>query len=168
MRIFKPKKPKSKKKIKRTKNSFKHNYVDYGTFTYSEKPEVSATPKIKVKRKPKFQPSIIEDRLASYFKKYNVAFEPQYIFEDCINPKTGAKLIFDFYIPSHNTLIEYDGEQHFKSIRIDGVKTDIESQKYRDEIKNKFCKQKGINLIRLNKTHIEGFDGFVFRNFVKE
>jgi len=45
------------------------------------------------------------------------------------------------------------------------VKTDLVYQKYRDDIKNKFCELNGITLIRLNKNHIDGFDAFIFRTF---
>lgn len=156
-------KQKPKVKFKKPKSTYKSKYVDYDTFTFLEQPEI--VKKVVVKKKYTKGVSIIEARFENYLKKYNIVYEVQKKIEGCVNPKTGAKLIFDFYIPSCNTLIEYDGKQHFKSIKINGVKTDLVSQKYRDDIKNKFCELNGITLIRLNKNHIDGFDAFIFRTF---
>lgn len=73
-------------------------------------------------------------------------------FNDCHNTKKGKycrPLKFDFYIPKTNTLIEYDGEQHFKpSKKYGGEKfeTTIEN----DKIKNEYCLKNNINLIRIH------------------
>lgn len=72
-------------------------------------------------------------------------------FIDCINSKKGQfcrKLRFDFYIPSQNTLIEYDGEQHFVKRGKFGEK--FETLQENDKIKDKYCKDKGIKLIRIH------------------
>ena len=73
-------------------------------------------------------------------------------FRDC---KNESYLPFDFYIPSLNILIEYDGIAHFKPIRFGGIseeeaKENLKSQKKRDRIKNKFCKKENYNLLRIS------------------
>ena len=51
--------------------------------------------------------------------------------------------------------IEYDGEFHFQPIRKSKSMTEeqviknLEESKIRDNIKNEFCKNNGINLIRI-------------------
>ena len=56
----------------------------------------------------------------------------------------------DFYIPSINTIIEYDGVQHFKPISLfGGVKEFIKIQE-RDKIKNDYCIKNGIKMIRIS------------------
>lgn len=70
-----------------------------------------------------------------------IAFEKQKTFENC---KLQQYLRFDFYIPSLNTCIEYDGEYHYKNIR-----DSLEYTKKRDEIKNKYCKDNNIKLVRI-------------------
>lgn len=80
--------------------------------------------------------------------------ERQKTFEGCINKREGKhckRLKFDFFIPTQNTVIEYDGEQHFRpSEKYGGLKfkTTVEN----DIIKNQFCFKNGIKLIRIPYT----------------
>lgn len=46
-------------------------------------------------------------------------------------------------------LIEYDGEQHYK-VSFGETEEDFLYQKHCDEIKNKYCKDKGLKLFRLS------------------
>jgi very-short-patch-repair endonuclease len=77
------------------------------------------------------------------------------MFQDCTNTKTGRycrPLRFDFFIPEMNTIIEYDGEQHFRSsTKYGGEK--FETTQKNDKIKNQYCLKKGINLIRIHYRH---------------
>lgn len=60
----------------------------------------------------------------------------------------GHRYRFDFYIPNLNYYIEYDGEQHFK----DNEWESIEEIQKRDNIKNQWCKENDISLIRIPYT----------------
>ena len=60
-----------------------------------------------------------------------------------------VNLKFDFYLPKYNTCIEYDGEQHFKSVEYFGGYISLIETKERDEIKNKFCLDNKIKLLRI-------------------
>lgn len=71
------------------------------------------------------------------------------MFDDCINPLTHSKLRFDIYIPSMNVVIEYDGPQH--TIPIFGDE-EFKNSLYRDNIKNKYCAERGIRMIRVPYT----------------
>jgi hypothetical protein len=67
------------------------------------------------------------------------------------------KLLFDFYLPEHNILIEYDGEQHFKPksfyrCSIETAKKSFNELKRNDIIKNEYCKKNNITLIRIPYT----------------
>lgn len=67
------------------------------------------------------------------------------------------KLPFDFFLPEKNICIEYDGEQHYKDIF--GNKSHKQT-KINDSIKNKFCSENSINLIRIpyyNKLNLITF-----------
>lgn len=79
----------------------------------------------------------------------NIPFEFQKTFEDCRNPKTGWKFYFDFYLPDINTIIEYDGAQHFIPVEIWGGEDGLIEQQARDKFKNQYCQNKGINIIRI-------------------
>jgi very-short-patch-repair endonuclease len=78
-----------------------------------------------------------------------ILFERQKTFEGCINPKTDRKLRFDFYLPNHNMCIEYDGRQHFEAIKRFGGEKGYNLTIYRDRIKNIFCKNKNIEIMRI-------------------
>ena len=61
-------------------------------------------------------------------------------------------LPFDFYLPEFNAVIEYDGLQHYEPVkRFGGDETFKKTQIY-DEIKNKYCKDSGIKMIRIPHT----------------
>lgn len=84
-------------------------------------------------------------------------------FDNLINPKTGAKLRIDLFIPSLNIAIECDGIQHnkedhyFNKITIENGYT---PSYITDKIKEQYCKDKDIKLVRIpykrniSKTYI--------------
>ena len=77
----------------------------------------------------------------------NIKYIPQHTFYECKNVR---KLPFDFYLPELNTCIEFDGIQHFKPIEYFGGIESFEYQKINDNIKNEYCKNKNIKLIRIS------------------
>lgn len=90
--------------------------------------------------------NILEENHIKYIKEYS--------FKDCLSP-LGNTLYFDFFLPDYNTLVEYDGEQHFKPTTFGGVIDGAErlalNQEY-DEIKNLYCSNHQIKLIRIPYT----------------
>ena len=86
-----------------------------------------------------------ERKIRNFLEENNIHFEPQKKFKDC---KDKRELPFDFYIPSFNLCIEYDGEQHFKEILV--FKNNLENIKLHDNIKTKFCLKHKINLLRIS------------------
>ena len=93
-----------------------------------------------------------EQKIAELLEQNNIQFEREYT-STCILP-SGFKARFDFYLPQLNTIIEYDGRQHF--IQGNGVFDNAEkfsrTQEY-DLIKNNWCKDNNIKLIRIPYTH---------------
>ena len=92
-----------------------------------------------------------EVAIINYLKQHGIKYESQYIFLDCRNI---LPLKFDFYLPNNNMCIEFDGEQHFYPVPFNGESYEKAQLDYiecvkRDEIKNKYCKDHGINLIRI-------------------
>lgn len=63
-------------------------------------------------------------------------------FSDC---RTKVSLPFDFYLPSYNLIIEADGNQHYSDAR----KAWGTRCWHTDAIKNEYCKEKGIQLLRI-------------------
>ena len=86
-----------------------------------------------------------EIEISDILNKYNIDFINKHRFPDCKYKRT---LEFDFYLEKYNTIIEYDGEYHYRQVNRTS-KENFEKQKIRDGIKNQYCKEKGINLIRI-------------------
>ena len=53
------------------------------------------------------------------------------------------------FIYHYNTCIEFDGKQHFKSIEFFGGEEIFNNTKIRDDIKNRFCLDNNIKIIRI-------------------
>ena len=79
-------------------------------------------------------------------EKMNLKYNREYIFKDCIDK---TYLRFDFYLPEYNTCIEFDGIQHFKPIKNWRGEKGLKDIKKRDEIKNKYCDDNNIKLLRI-------------------
>ena len=96
-----------------------------------------------------------EARVRKVLTDLKLDFATQYRFNDCRGKK--YPLPFDFAVFKNGNLIfliEYDGEQHFKLINFKGVSDEkalISHQltKNNDLIKNEYCKNKNIKLIRI-------------------
>lgn len=102
-----------------------------------------------------------ENKIKDVLHQLQINFISQKTFIDCINPKTGRRLKFDFYLPDYNCCIEYDGRQHFYKNRSKrGWFSDkkIIRLKYRDNIKNVFCIKNHIRLIRIPYTEFNNID----------
>lgn len=95
---------------------------------------------------PKCNSSKGEKRIAKYLDSRNIEYERQYRFKDCEFYK---QLPFDFYISSLNTIIEYDGEQHYKIVKHFGGLDKFIDAKIRDTVKTLYCKENNIKLIRI-------------------
>ena len=90
----------------------------------------------------------------------NINFIEQKRFDNCRSDLTNYTLPFDFYLPKYNTLIEVDGEGHFRPLRFHGVTKEesIESfhrTLYHDNLKNLFCENNNINLVRISYLQIK-------------
>jgi len=94
---------------------------------------------------PKCKDSKGEKIIEWYLIKNQIEFKKQKMFDDC---KDIRRLKFDFYLEKYNLCIEYDGLQHFK-IAEWGEKKLKDSVK-KDTIKNIFCKNNNINLLRIS------------------
>lgn len=81
--------------------------------------------------------------------KHGVECEQEKRFKTCRDKKP---LPFDFFIPDYNLIIEYDGEQHFKTRFFDNVsfKSSLEYTQYHDELKTLWCEENGFELLRIS------------------
>lgn len=82
-------------------------------------------------------------------ENFNISFVEEYRFDNC---RSIYPLPFDFYIPSKNLLIEFDGIQHFRPIPVFG---DFKIIKSHDKIKNKYASDNGLVLLRIKYDNSE-------------
>ena len=90
--------------------------------------------------------SNMENFIAYILSDNKINYIPQARFTECRNI---YPLPFDFYLPDYNTLIEYDGEQHYKPVDYFGGEETFKRRIANDNIKNDFCAKNNINLVRL-------------------
>ena len=91
-----------------------------------------------------------ELEIAKYLTNMGIAFEREKQFDTC---KHQRHLRFDFYVESLNTLIEYQGNQHFQlcSNEFFGDQENLNLVQYRDLVKRIWCFQNQVNLIWITK-----------------
>lgn len=81
-----------------------------------------------------------------------------------------GKLRFDFYLPSFNTCIEFDGAQHYDSVNTfdRGNIYKFEKRVSYDKRKEDFCSNKGIKLIRIKYYDIDNIDRILDKKISKK
>lgn len=93
---------------------------------------------------PNCRTSKNEILISNLLKNKNIDFIPQKYFEEC---KYIKKLYFDFYLPKYNICIEYDGKQHYENIY--NSNQEFRKIQLRDNIKDTYCKDNNISLLRI-------------------
>jgi Protein of unknown function (DUF2726). len=92
--------------------------------------------------------------ISNFVKTLNVPFISQ--FNLVRNPKTNCWLKSDFAILNKEKepilIIEYDGEQHFKSVDYFGGEEAFQATQYRDSVKDEYCKVNNIPFVRFSYT----------------
>lgn len=64
-------------------------------------------------------------------------------------PEDEVTLWIDVYVPDIKLAIEYDGEQHFRAIEHWGGEDALKRTQYRDDLKDEWCKEYGVELLRI-------------------
>jgi hypothetical protein len=101
-----------------------------------------------------------EDAIKSYLENNSINFIRNYQFDDCIRIR---KLRFDFYLPDINICIEYDGEHHYQENKYFG-EGNLDYINKNDQIKNKYCINNKINLIRIPYWDLDNIQNILEKN----
>lgn len=88
----------------------------------------------------------------------------EFKFKD-LKSKNNVCLRFDFYIPKKNLLIEYQGEQHYKSFDFSKMKR-AETEKFHslqenDRLKRNFCKERNIKELEIMFSEYENIESIL-------
>lgn len=109
---------------------------------------------------PALSKSQIELQCQFILDKYKLNYETQKTFDGCVGKN---KLRFDFYL-IHNgkeCCIETDGLQHDIPVeKFGGIKEFQKRRKY-DEIKNKYCEDNDIELIRIKQKEYKNMENIL-------
>ena len=126
--------------------------------------------------------SKIEMKVKRWLESKNIDFEMQKTFKDLKDKKP---LRFDFYLPKYNYCIEVDGSQHDEIVpfsydgmsRKEYLKSEkalekLNSTKLHDKMKEEYCNNKNIKLIRIPSKSIEGrseeYKKILYNNLIKK
>lgn len=90
-----------------------------------------------------------EEYVMNYLDSKNIKYVIQKRFDDL---KDKAPLTYDFFLPETNTLIEYQGEQHFRPKTFGGISkeranTNLVGQQRRDQLKREYASENGYTLV---------------------
>jgi hypothetical protein len=94
-----------------------------------------------------------ERLISSFLNQSNIEYVRQKTFKDCkgVGGKVFCrKLPFDFYLPKFNTVIEFDGRQHFEPVDAFGGIEGFNATQTTDKIKNDYCQKNNIKMIRVS------------------
>lgn len=106
---------------------------------------------------PKCSKSKGERNLEILLNSKQIIYLDQYRFSNLSN------IIVDFYIPSKNCVIEYNGMQHYVPIEHFGGEIKFKEQCKRDQKLREYCKNEEINLLEIPYTcdTIEKMENFI-------
>lgn len=88
-----------------------------------------------------------ENIIENWLKENDIKYKSQYRFDNCRGKS--KSLPFDFYLFDYDICIEYDGKQHYKLDCFNYTLLDLMDRKYLDTVKNDYCKNNNIRLIRI-------------------
>ena len=113
---------------------------------------------------PKCHYSLGELKIDILLSKLDINYFSQWKFGDCKNIN---ELSYDFYLPDFKIAIEYDGKYHheikyYKNKTREECKKEFELIKFRDSIKNKYCIENKIKLIRIPYWEFNNIEKILF------
>lgn len=94
-----------------------------------------------------------ERKISKFLDQKNIEYVRQKKFDDCIGLR--YKLPFDFYLPKYRIAIEFDGKQHYEPMEYFGGLESYNRLKVNDKIKNDYCEDNFIELIRIRYDQID-------------
>lgn len=104
-----------------------------------------------------------EKSIELWLKTNGICHKPEHWFDDCRG--ICRPLPFDFWLPEHNILIEYQGRQHFECVYFskdekykESSEKNFQQTKINDSIKKRYCVDKGIRLIEITHKQLRSID----------
>ena len=99
-----------------------------------------------------------ENKIREILSERKILFVEQYKVPNISLFCNNKNIYIDFYIPSLKTAIEFNGKQHYKSIKWFGGEEKFEQQQWRDESLRIYCKENKIKLIEIPYTEFANIE----------
>ena len=109
-----------------------------------------------------------ENQIKNILHNNHIRYNHNHSFDDCRRNKF-AKFKFDFYLLDKNLVIEYDGIEHFEAVdwgwhkNKELILSNFEDLKVRDSIKNDYCKNKNILMLRIPYWDFDNIENILVR-----
>lgn len=100
-----------------------------------------------------------EKKIRIFLEKNNIKYEQQH---------KNYGFIFDFFIPSYNTYIEFNGKQHYSPIKFFGGIDSYNKQIKKDSLKDDILKNMNIKLIKIGYWQINKVDTILKKELINE
>ena len=106
-----------------------------------------------------------ESLISKWLNEYNIKYISQFTQSNLVGIN-GGLLSYDFYIPSYNLLIEFQGEQHYKPIKYFGGNEKLEYQKVHDIIKKEYARDNNFNFLEISYKDISNINSILEERIV--
>lgn len=106
--------------------------------------------------------SLGENKIEKFLEENGIPYTREFRWPNCKNKKA---LPFDFKIDGIDVVIEFNGEQHYRSIKNWGGQKGFEYRKKNDEIKKKYCEENRIKLIIIPYWEFDNIEEILKENF---
>jgi len=106
---------------------------------------------------PKCKHSLGEERISNFLNEHKIEYREQYRLNNEYLLCTNKTLIVDFFLPSKNVIIEYNGIQHYEQSPLFDER-DLQEQQERDNAVRQYCKDHKIKLIEIPYTKLNEID----------
>jgi len=109
-----------------------------------------------------------EKRIKEVVFNFNIPYIEEFKFNDLVGLRGGllrfdTSLFWDRDKTRLRILIEYDGEQHYKWIKGMMTKKQFETLQIHDEMKNQYCKNNSIKLIRIPYWDFDNIEEIIIK-----
>jgi hypothetical protein len=102
--------------------------------------------------------------ISIFLKEKGIEFIEQWKEHNCVYKR---KLMYDFYLPTYNTVIEFHGKQHYEFVEfLHRSETRFEQQQERDQLKKQYCLDNGIAFLEIPFSEYENIE-VILSNFLQ-
>lgn len=110
-----------------------------------------------------YTPSKGEEVVNLFLQMNMIEFIPQKTFSDLRGVNNGM-LSYDFYLPTFNKLIEFQGEQHIRAVSRFGGEEQLKIQQEHDRRKREYAKEHNIDLLEIWYYDIDNIEQILKEN----